>query len=151
LIRAWNFIGRKVSTRPSSDFVQFVEAVLVSTGWSDSGIPNAVANAVKDLRNRAKKKLREKKPLFDRPTTTPPLLENAGTIAEFLMKFDTRLDTRQASAFLAERGYKTAPATLNKKRCVGGGPEFELFGRRPLYTEKALLEWVQARTTPLLR
>src|SRR5262249_3374913 len=79
------------------------------------------------------------------------LPENAGTIAEFLMKFDTRLDTRQASAFLAERGYKTASATLNKKRCVGGGPEFELFGRRPLYTEKALLEWVQARTTPHLR
>ena len=67
------------------------------------------------------------------------------------MKFDTSLDTREAAAFLTERGYKIAPATLNKKRCVGGGPEFELFGRRPLYTEKALLEWVQARTTPLLR
>jgi hypothetical protein len=64
---------------------------------------------------------------------------------------EKRFDTRGASAFLAERGYKTAPATLNKMRCVGGGPEFELFGRRPLYTEKALLEWVQARTTPPLR
>src|SRR5215475_3466101 len=67
------------------------------------------------------------------------------------MKFEPRLDTRQASDFLTERGYKTAPATLNKKRCVGGGPEFELFGRRPLYTETALLEWVQARTPPPLR
>jgi len=67
------------------------------------------------------------------------------------MKFEPRLDTRQASDFLTERGYKTAPATLNKKRCVGGGPEFELFGRRPLYKETALLEWAQARTTPPLR
>jgi hypothetical protein len=67
------------------------------------------------------------------------------------MKFEPRLDTRQASDFLTERGYKTAPATLNKKRCVGGGPEFELFGRRPLYKERALLEWAQARTTPPLR
>jgi hypothetical protein len=67
------------------------------------------------------------------------------------LKFEPRLDTRQASDFLTERGYKTAPATLNKKRCVGGGPEFELFGRRPLYKEAALLEWAQARTTPPLR
>jgi hypothetical protein len=67
------------------------------------------------------------------------------------MKFGARLDTRQASALLTELGYKTAPATLNKMRCVGGGPEFELFGRRPLYTQKALLEWVEARTTPPLR
>jgi hypothetical protein len=67
------------------------------------------------------------------------------------MKFDARLDTRQASAFLSDRGYNTAPATLNKMRCVGGGPEFELFGRRPLYTETALLEWVRARTTRPLR
>jgi hypothetical protein len=67
------------------------------------------------------------------------------------MKFEPRLDTRQASTYLTQRGYKTSPATLNKKRCVGGGPEFELFGRRPLYKETALLEWAQARTTPPLR
>jgi hypothetical protein len=67
------------------------------------------------------------------------------------MKFEPRFDTRQASTFLTERGWRTAPATLNKKRCVGGGPKFELFGRRPLYTERALLEWAQARTTPPLR
>ena len=67
------------------------------------------------------------------------------------MKFERRIDTRQASDFLIERGYKIAPATLNKKRCVGGGPEFELFGRRPLYTERALLEWVQSHTTDSLR
>jgi hypothetical protein len=58
LARAWNFIGRKVSTSPKSEFVQFVEAVLVSIGWSDSGIPDAVADAVRDLRNQSKKKVR---------------------------------------------------------------------------------------------
>ncbi len=58
---------------------------------------------------------------------------------------ERRRDTRQAAAFLTDLGYRTAPATLNKLRCVGGGPEFESFGRRPLYREKALLKWIAAR------
>jgi hypothetical protein len=58
-----------------------------------------------------------------------------------------RHNTRQASGFLIDRGYPTAPATLNKLRCVGGGPTFELFGRIPLYTEEALLDWVAAKTS----
>jgi hypothetical protein len=61
---------------------------------------------------------------------------------------ERRRDTRQAAAFLTEIGFRTAPATLNKLRCIGGGPEFELFGRRPIYSEKSLLEWARARTTP---
>jgi hypothetical protein len=61
---------------------------------------------------------------------------------------ERRCDTRQAAAFLTEIGFRTAPTTLNKLRCIGGGPEFELFGRRPLYREQSLLEWVRARTTP---
>ena len=64
---------------------------------------------------------------------------------------EPRRDTRQAAAFLTDNGYKTAPATLNKLRCVGGGPEFELFGRRPIYSEKSLLEWARARTTSARR
>jgi hypothetical protein len=66
-------------------------------------------------------------------------------------ELDKRLDTRQASAFLTASGYTTAPATLNKLRCIGGGPAFEKFGRRPLYSETSLLEWVQSRTTHPLR
>jgi hypothetical protein len=65
--------------------------------------------------------------------------------------FDKRLDTREASEFLTASGYTTAPATLNKLRCVGGGPAFEKFGRRPLYSETSLLEWVRRRTTRPLR
>jgi hypothetical protein len=58
LVRAWNRIGRKISAGPKSEFVQFVEAVLVSTGWSDIGILDAVADAVRDWRNRRQKKVR---------------------------------------------------------------------------------------------
>jgi hypothetical protein len=63
------------------------------------------------------------------------------------MEFECRLDRRQAAAFLTERGYRTAPATLPKLACIGGGPVFESFGRRPLYREADLLAWAQARTT----
>jgi hypothetical protein len=98
----------------------------------------------------SKKKLGKKNPFLKNPLPLRELLETTGNFG-VLMKFERRIDTRQASDFLTERGYKIAPATLNKKRCVGGGPEFELFGRRPLYTERALLEWVQSHTTDSLR
>ena len=56
LVRFWDGIGRKISTGKKSEFVKFVEAVLVSIGWSEIGIPDAVADAVKDWRNRVQKK-----------------------------------------------------------------------------------------------
>src|SRR5215469_8517723 len=40
-----------------------------------------------------------------------------------------------------------APATLAKLACLGGGPPFESFGRRPLYREADLLAWAQSRTS----
>ena len=57
------------------------------------------------------------------------------------------LDRKQAAEFLTSRGYRTAPATLAKLACIGGGPTFTSFGRRPLYREPDLLAWAQARTT----
>ena len=63
------------------------------------------------------------------------------------VELECRLDRRQAAAFLTERGYRTAPATLAKLASIGGGPVFESFGRRPLYREGDLLAWAQARTT----
>jgi hypothetical protein len=56
-----------------------------------------------------------------------------------------RFDTRQAADYLTGEGYKTAPATLSKFRCIGGGPEFELWGRTPIYTGSNLLNWARAR------
>jgi hypothetical protein len=58
-----------------------------------------------------------------------------------------RLDRKEAASFLTSHGYRTAPATLAKLACLGGGPVFESFGRRPLYREGNLLAWAEARTT----
>ena len=58
-----------------------------------------------------------------------------------------RLDRKDAAQFLTSHGYRTAPATLAKLACIGGGPTFESFGRRPLYREADLLAWAKARTT----
>jgi hypothetical protein len=63
------------------------------------------------------------------------------------MVYDRKLGRKEAAQFLTDRGYKTAPATLAKWACIGGGPTFESFGRRPLYREADLLAWAQARTT----
>jgi hypothetical protein len=64
-----------------------------------------------------------------------------------IKEVERRLDRKQAAQFLTDRGYRTAPATLAKLACLGGGPTFESFGRRPLYREADLLAWAQARTT----
>ena len=52
--------------------------------------------------------------------------------SDMAVEFESRLDRRQAAAFLTVRGYRTAPATLAKLACIGGGPTFESFGRKPL-------------------
>ena len=63
------------------------------------------------------------------------------------MVYDRKLGRKEAAQFLTAQGYKTAPATLAKLACLGGGPTFESFGRRPLYREADLLAWAEARTT----
>jgi hypothetical protein len=57
------------------------------------------------------------------------------------------LNRKDAAQYLTERGYKTAPTTLAKLACLGGGPSFRSFGRKPLYREADLLAWAHARTT----
>ena len=63
------------------------------------------------------------------------------------MLYERRLGRKEAAQFLTDQGYKTAPATLAKLACIGGGPPFESFGRRPLYREVDLLAWAQSRST----
>jgi hypothetical protein len=47
--------------------------------------------------------------------------------------------TREASAYLSEvHGVHLAPATLNKMRCVGGGPSYYKDGKFPGYTQDFL-------------
>jgi len=66
-------------------------------------------------------------------------------------EIERRLTRTEAAAFLTERGYRVAYATLNKYATVGGGPVFESFGRRPLYKPADLLAWVASKTTPARR
>ena len=51
----------------------------------------------------------------------------------------------EASAWLRQRGTPQSTKTLGKLRCVGGGPKYQKFGRKPLYTEVWLEEWVKTR------
>jgi hypothetical protein len=55
------------------------------------------------------------------------------------------LRRRPASDYLRARGFPVAPATLAKLASVGGGPEFQRFGRVPLYAPEALDRWVASR------
>lgn len=66
-------------------------------------------------------------------------------------RIDTDLHTtREASAYLTHSlGAKTATATLEKLRCVGGGPVFCKFGGRSvLYAREELDRWARARLSP---
>jgi hypothetical protein len=60
---------------------------------------------------------------------------------------EPRLNRKEAADFLTKLGYRTAPATLAKLASIGGGPIFESFGRKPLYTPSNLLAWVAAKST----
>jgi hypothetical protein len=66
---------------------------------------------------------------------------------EVRMIDERKLGRKDAAHFLTNRGYKTAPATLARLACVGGGPTFRSFGRKPLYREADLLAWAVSRTT----
>jgi hypothetical protein len=56
LAEAWRRMDRKIATGPRSKFVQFAEDIVVAIGWSEKGIADAVADALRDWRNRAQKK-----------------------------------------------------------------------------------------------
>ena len=59
------------------------------------------------------------------------------------------LTRQEAAEYLTSKGYPTAKGTLQKLACVGGGPEYQLFGNRALYQPEKLLCWARARlSTP---
>ncbi len=55
------------------------------------------------------------------------------------------LDRPEASAYLTQKGVRTAKTTLQKLVTVGGGPEFQKFGNRCLYTPAGLDAWVESK------
>jgi hypothetical protein len=58
---------------------------------------------------------------------------------------DALLDRRELSAALSEAGFPVSAATLATKAVRGGGPPYQLFGRKPLYRWGAALDWAHAR------
>ena len=61
----------------------------------------------------------------------------------------TLFDQKRAATFLQARGHKIAAATLQKLRCVGGGPKWRcVFGNRVIYSEADLVEWADRHTSP---
>ena len=64
---------------------------------------------------------------------------------------ETLLTRPAAARFLTEQGYPTTCSTLATKATRGGGPEYECFGRRPLYRPAKLLEWARSRLSKPVR
>ena len=59
---------------------------------------------------------------------------------------DHLVDTKELSALLTREGYKTAAATLEKLRCVGGGPAYLKYGRSVRYRPSVGRAWAAERT-----
>lgn len=56
------------------------------------------------------------------------------------------LNTSQASDYTKERaGHRISQAHFKKLRCVGGGPEFQTWGRFVVYPRDALDAWIDGR------
>jgi hypothetical protein len=60
---------------------------------------------------------------------------------------DTLLTRDQTAVALTQAGFPVRSATLATKACRGGGPDFKLFGMRPLYRWGDALAWAQDRLT----
>ena len=54
-------------------------------------------------------------------------------------------DRRDAASYLTERGLKTTFSTLQKLACIGGGPNYRLFGNRAVYTAEDLDAWAETK------
>ncbi len=58
---------------------------------------------------------------------------------------DTLLTRDAVAVALTEAGYPVSAATLATKATRGGGPEYQLFNRRPLYRWGKALSWAESR------
>ena len=55
------------------------------------------------------------------------------------------MSRRETSEYCHSQGLPAAVATLAKYATIGGGPEFQLFGRFPRYTKEAVDAWIASR------
>jgi hypothetical protein len=58
---------------------------------------------------------------------------------------DALLSREKTADALTAAGYPVSPATLATKATRGGGPPYQLFGRKPLYRWGNSLAWAQSK------
>ena len=58
---------------------------------------------------------------------------------------DTMLMRAATARALTEAGYPVAPSILATKASRGGGPRYQLFGKKPLYRTGDALDWARSR------
>jgi hypothetical protein len=57
----------------------------------------------------------------------------------------TRLTRQKLAEALTDDGFPTKPSTLATKATRGGGPPYELWGKKPIYTWGTSLAWAKSR------
>jgi hypothetical protein len=63
----------------------------------------------------------------------------------------TLLTRHACAAALSAAGFPTSPDTLATKASRGGGPPYQKYGNRPLYSWGEALAWAQSRLGPVVR
>ena len=64
---------------------------------------------------------------------------------------EMRLTRQQLAEALTQAGFPTSAATLATMATRGGGPEYQCYGRKPLYQWGKGLAWAQARLSAPVR
>jgi hypothetical protein len=64
---------------------------------------------------------------------------------------NARLDRKTLALTLTAAGFPISHATLATLASRGGGPAFQLWGRKPLYPWRTTLEWAESRLTAPVR
>jgi hypothetical protein len=66
--------------------------------------------------------------------------------------FEKYFERPVAAQYLTEqRGLRTTANTLQKLASVGGGPVYQRFGKRAVYTQEALDKWANSKLSAPLR
>ncbi len=64
---------------------------------------------------------------------------------------NARLDRKTLALTMTAAGFPISQATLATLASRGGGPAFQLWGRKPLYRWGSALEWAESRLTAPVR
>jgi hypothetical protein len=59
------------------------------------------------------------------------------------------LDRAEAAEYLTSRGLRISKTTLQKFATIGGGPAYQRFGHRCVYTTENLNTWANNKLTPV--